>query len=237
MRKSIIALILVLVIALPLAAQLNISGGIYNLTSAANVANAYWNTATKRLDVTGTANAGAAEILRILNPQASGSAATRMVFAESTAYDDAASYITSTKGSGNSTTLCLQSHNTVSGQMNTASCTSTIGVWTAPLYGSTTNCSDSAGDAACAAAPAGSVVVDAADTATVVSTTAVTANSQIFVMVDVGLGTRLSVTCNTQAASVFNPRVTARTAAQDFTITVDAGPTTNPLCLSYFIVN
>lgn len=104
-------------------------------------------------------------------------------------------------------------------------------------YSTATNCIDSAGDAACTAAPAGSVVVDAADTATVVSTTVVTANSQIFLQIDASLGTRLSVTCNTQAASVFNPRVTARTAATSFTITVDAGPTTNPLCLSYFIVN
>ena len=107
----------------------------------------------------------------------------------------------------------------------------------APLYSTATNCSDSAGDAACAAAPAGSVVVDASDTTTVVSTTAVTANSQIFLQVDASLGTRLSVTCNTQDADVFSPRITARTAATSFTITLDAGPTTNPLCLSYYIIN
>jgi len=105
------------------------------------------------------------------------------------------------------------------------------------LFASATNCSDSAGDAACAAAPAGSVVVDAADTTTIVSTTAVTADSQIFLQTDASLGTRLSVTCNTQANSTFNPRVTARTAGTSFTITVDAGPTTNPLCLSFLIVN
>ena len=103
--------------------------------------------------------------------------------------------------------------------------------------GTIANCADSAGDAACAAAPAGSVVVDAADTNTVVSTTAVTANSQIFLQVDSSLGTRLSVTCNTQDPGTFDARVTARTAATSFTITLDAGPTTNPLCLSYFIVN
>jgi hypothetical protein len=108
---------------------------------------------------------------------------------------------------------------------------------TTALLASATNCADSAGDAACSAAPAGAVVVDATDTTTVVSTTAVTANSEIFVQIDAGLGTRLGVTCNTQAASVFNPRVTARTAATSFTITLDAGPTTNPLCLNYFIVN
>lgn len=108
---------------------------------------------------------------------------------------------------------------------------------TAAAVATTTNCSDSAGAAACGAAPAGSVVVDAAATETVVSTTAVTANSQIFLQVDSSLGTRLSVTCNTEDPDTFDARVTARTAATSFTITLDAGPTTNPLCLSYFIVN
>lgn len=99
------------------------------------------------------------------------------------------------------------------------------------------NCADSAGDAACGAASAGAFVIDAADTNTVVSTTAVTANSQIFLQVDASLGTRLSVTCNTQDAGTFDIRVTARTAATSFTVTADAGPTTNPLCVNYFIVN
>ncbi len=99
------------------------------------------------------------------------------------------------------------------------------------------NCSDSAGDAACGASTIGTVVVDASDTATVVNTTSVTANSEIFLQIDASLGTRLGVTCNTQAASAFNPRVTARTASTSFTITVDAGPTTNPLCLSFMIIN
>lgn len=102
---------------------------------------------------------------------------------------------------------------------------------------SATNCADSAGAAACGSASAGAFVVDAAGTSTVVSTTAVTANSQVFLQIDVGLGTRLSVTCNTQAASVFNPRVTARTAGASFTVTIDAGPTTNPLCIDFLVVN
>lgn len=139
---------------------------------------------------------------------------------------------------GSDVTLTVNSSEVLvaSGAFQATTVTATTST-TSPLYVSTTNCSDSAGDAACGAAPAGSVVVDAADTTTVVSTTAVTANSQIFLQIDAGLGTRLGVTCNTQAASVFNPRVTARTAATSFTITVDAGPTTDPLCMSYFIVN
>ncbi len=110
----------------------------------------------------------------------------------------------------------------------------TTGAVTAALLASATNCADSAGDAACVAAPAGGVVVDAGDTATVVSTTAVTANSQIFIVPDMGLGTRLSVTCN--ATTPTDLRVTARTAGTSFTITVSA-PVTNPLCVNYLIVN
>ena len=122
------------------------------------------------------------------------------------------------------------------GALSSSTLTAT-GAVSGATYLTATRCADSAGAAACVAAPAGSVVVDAAATSVVVSTTAVTANSQIFVMIDASLGTLLSVTCNTQAGSVFNQRVTARTAATSFTVTVDAGPTTDPLCLSYFIVN
>lgn len=108
----------------------------------------------------------------------------------------------------------------------------------AAAYLTDTNCSDSAGAAACGSASAGSVVIDAASTSVVVSTTAVTASSQIFVQNDSSLGTRLSVTCNTQSSlTLGTPRITARTAGTSFTITIEAGPTTNPMCLSYRIVN
>lgn len=103
------------------------------------------------------------------------------------------------------------------------------------LYGSNTNCSSSAEPAVCSAAPAGSVVVAAGATTVTVNTTAVTANSQIFVQEDSSLGTKLSVTCNTTTGR--NYTVTARTAGTSFVITSAAGPTTNPACLSYFIVN
>ncbi len=100
------------------------------------------------------------------------------------------------------------------------------------------NCIDSAGAAACGAASAGSFVIDATTTSTVVSTTAVTANSQIFLLEDSSLGTRLSVTCNTQSVLTLGPPVvTARTAGTSFTATIITGPTTNPMCVSYFIVN
>lgn len=102
-------------------------------------------------------------------------------------------------------------------------------------YNTTTNCSSSAAPAVCAAAAAGSVVIAAAGTTVTVNTTAVTANSQIFITEDSSLGTKLSVTCNTTIARTY--AVTARTAATSFTITASAAPVTDPACLSYAIVN
>lgn len=110
----------------------------------------------------------------------------------------------------------------------------TTGAFKAPLYQTTTNCTDSAGAAACGAAPAGSVVIDASATTVVVSTTAVTATSQIFITEDSSLSTRLSVTCN---STISSDGVTARTAGTSFTITTLAAPVANPRCFSYFIVN
>ncbi len=106
------------------------------------------------------------------------------------------------------------------------------------LFGSYTNCADSAGAAACGAAPAGAFVIDAGSTSTVVSTTAVTANSRIFLQEDSSLSTELSVTCNTQSSLTLGAlRVTARTAATSFTATLEVGPTTNPMCVNYWIIN
>jgi hypothetical protein len=97
-----------------------------------------------------------------------------------------------------------------------------------------TNCNSSASPAVCVAARAGSVTVAASATTEVVNTTAVTANSQIFLQFDSSLGTRLGVTCNTTEPTAYN--ISARTAATSFTITSTA-PTTNPACFSYLIVN
>ena len=105
---------------------------------------------------------------------------------------------------------------------------------TADTYKTATNCADSAGAAACGSAAAGAFVVDASASTVVVSTTAVTNNSRIFVFFDSGLGAELSVTCNTTIPALYG--VTARTAATSFTLTATA-PVTNPACFSYWIVN
>lgn len=113
---------------------------------------------------------------------------------------------------------------------------STTGKITPTLYGSATNCSSTGGT--CAAAPAGSISIAAAATTVTVATTAITANSQIILTRDNSLGTKLSVTCNTQSSLVLGtPYVSARTAGTSFTITLDVAPTTNPMCISYSIVN
>lgn len=97
-----------------------------------------------------------------------------------------------------------------------------------------TNCSSSAAPAVCGAAAAGSVVIAAAGTTVTVNTTAVTANSQIMLMYDASLGTRLSVTCNATEPALYG--VTARTPATSFTITASVS-VTNPICFSYIIIN
>lgn len=100
------------------------------------------------------------------------------------------------------------------------------------------NCSSAAAPAVCGSASAGSIAVPTGVNPTLtVNTTAVTANSQIFLNIDESLGTKLSVTCNTTIATLTNPVVTARTAATSFVVQIGATLTVNPACLSYLVVN
>lgn len=115
-----------------------------------------------------------------------------------------------------------------------ASSNAFTGTDTFTTIGSATNCSSAASPAVCGSSMSGSVVVAAAASTVVVNTSAVTANSQIIVTEDASLGTKLSVTCNT---NLFSSAVTARTAATSFTITLGSSPATNPACLSYTIIN
>lgn len=96
------------------------------------------------------------------------------------------------------------------------------------------NCTSSASPAVCAANSVGAVAVAAAATSLVVNTTAVTAKSRIVLTMDSSLGSDLSVTCNTTNIAAW---VSARTAGTSFTITTASGPVTNPMCLSYHILN
>jgi len=111
--------------------------------------------------------------------------------------------------------------------------------WATPTLATTaTNCSNAASPAACGSAQAGSVVIAAGASTVTVTSTAVTANSQVLVFPDEALGTKLSVTCNsTLATAASGLAITARMAATSFQISTVATIAVNPVCLSYLIIN
>lgn len=93
--------------------------------------------------------------------------------------------------------------------------------------------------AACGSAASGafSCATNATGATCVVNTTAVTANSQIDVTEDDGLGTLLGVTCNIATAVLpANHVIASRSAGVSFTINLGT-VTTNPACISYTITN
>lgn len=123
-----------------------------------------------------------------------------------------------------------------------ATCTTLSPLSASAITGNTfntgTNCSSAASPAVCAAAAGGSVAIPAGALQTLqVNTTAVTANSQILLTIDEGLGTKLGVTCNTTVATLTQPVVTARSAAASFTIEEPATTSVNPVCVSYMVLN
>lgn len=108
---------------------------------------------------------------------------------------------------------------------------------TGATYATATNCASKVSPAVCGSASAGHVTIFAATTTMVVNTTAITANSQVFLTEDsdASVATRLAVTCNVTLGRSYV--VTARTAGTSFTITTSAAPVTDPACLAYNIVN
>jgi hypothetical protein len=122
---------------------------------------------------------------------------------------------------------------------NSAAFTVTGGRSKFDSVGTTSNCSSAASPAVCGSASAGGVAIAAGATTVQVNTTAIAnSNTQVFLTRDDSLGSKLSVTCNTQSSLVLGtPRITARSDGVSFTVSIDVGPTTNPMCISYFIVN
>jgi hypothetical protein len=107
------------------------------------------------------------------------------------------------------------------------------GLSTASGFADTTNCSSAGGT--CTSATAGAVTIASGGATTVVvTTTAVTASSDISVAFDASMGTRLSVTCNT---AFQQPYVSARVPGTSFTISTAAAFTTNPGCISWSLRN
>lgn len=143
-----------------------------------------------------------------------------------------------TTGTGNPFVFCSQnSSGTCVFTTDTNGFAVTSSGISSPSYQTNSNCSSSASPAVCGGANAGSVAIPAGALQTlVVNTGAVTANSQIILQIDEGLGTKLGVTCNT-ATTITHPVVTARTAATSFTIEELATTTTNPVCVSYMVFN
>lgn len=121
----------------------------------------------------------------------------------------------------------------LAGDSSTPPTQNRTGAVLAPLFITTTACASSGGT--CSAAPAGFVSIAAAATTVTVSTTAVTALSQILIQEDATVGTPLSVTCNTTLGRTY--MVTTRTAGTSFVITASAAPVTNPACLAFSIIN
>lgn len=87
----------------------------------------------------------------------------------------------------------------------------------------------------CSADPAGFVSIAVSSSSVTVSTSAVTANSQILVQMDTSLASALGVTtCNNSTKLYY---VSGRTPGTSFTISTNGAVTTNPACLSYVIIN
>lgn len=107
----------------------------------------------------------------------------------------------------------------------------------AGVYQTASNCSSSASPAVCGSAASGSVAVPAGTNPTLqVNTSAVTASSQILLMEDESLGTKLGVTCQTAVLPTAT-FVTARIAFTSFTFQANGTFATNPVCYSYTILN
>lgn len=118
------------------------------------------------------------------------------------------------------------------------------GALTSGTYNTGTNCSANGtaanpSIASCGSSAAGSFSCSttASGGTCQVNTTAVTANSEIFVTqrADTTTGTRLAVTCNTTLSTV-NTDIQTTIAGNSFTINLGT-ITTNPECFSYWIVN
>jgi hypothetical protein len=105
----------------------------------------------------------------------------------------------------------------------------------ASSYGTLANCSSTVAPAKCDSAPAGSLVLRAGSTSVTVNTTAVTSNSQILIMEDSTIGTKLGVSCNKHLGRTY--MITSRSAGISFTVTSSFAPEEDPACLSFQILN
>jgi hypothetical protein len=109
-------------------------------------------------------------------------------------------------------------------------------VTVSPKLNYTAICTSSASPAVCSSDAMGFVALPAAGTTLTVKTTAVTANSQIFLQFDATLGTALGVTCDGTPNGVYWVNMRSTSGTIGFTVKMAANPTNNA-CFSYLIVN
>jgi hypothetical protein len=102
-----------------------------------------------------------------------------------------------------------------------------------PTYNTASICESVQG--ICGSGAAGSVAVSVGSNTILVTTTAVTPASQIFIQEDSSLGAALGVSCNTVLGRTY--MVTNRSAGTSFQITASQAPVGAPACLSYHIIN
>jgi hypothetical protein len=102
-----------------------------------------------------------------------------------------------------------------------------------PTYNTATMCANFQGQ--CGSAAAGSIVFPAQAASAIIYTTAVTAQSQIFLQEDSSLSSLLGVTCNATLGRTY--QITARTSGVGFIVTTNSAPVGNSACLSYHIMN
>jgi hypothetical protein len=102
-----------------------------------------------------------------------------------------------------------------------------------PTYNTATTCANFQDQ--CGSAAAGSVAFAAESTSAVIYTTAVTAQSQIFVQEDSSLSGVLGMPCNTTIGRTY--QITGRTPGVGFRVTASSAPAGTPACLSYHILN
>ena len=105
----------------------------------------------------------------------------------------------------------------------------------ASSYGTLSNCSSVESPAKCGSAPVGSFALSNGSTTVTVKTTAVTGDSQILVMEDSSLGTRLGISCNENLGRTY--MITKRTPGISFTVTSSFAPVGRPACLTFQILN
>lgn len=133
--------------------------------------------------------------------------------------------------------LAIGSTTATSVKIGRAGITTTVpGTLSVGTLNTTANCNSSASPAVCDGAPSGSIALSTGGTTLTVNTTAVTANSQIFVQEDQSLGARLGITCNTSGMARTYV-VSARNPGTSFTIKSSNAPVINKACLSYWVVN